>query len=120
MTFPEREHLTGIFTKSILQLLARFLSADALKRADVDTVAAIVVPRSWGRKSRSWVETLMAAAVSSVGVSSPAKELVLKQETSLLLYIEEQIKETTNVLMGLCNDRMKKDIEILTSEQRAG
>jgi transposase len=118
--FPELEHHTGVFAKSILQLLTRFPSADALKKADIDTVAAIVVPRSWGRKSRSWIETLMAAAVSSVGVSSPAKELVLKQEASLLLYVEEQIKETTNVLIGLCNDRMKKDIEILTSIQGIG
>jgi len=62
----------------------------------------------------------MATASSSVGVSSPAKELVLKQEASLLLYVEEQIKETTNVLLRLCNDRMKKDIEILTSIKGIG
>jgi len=120
VTFPELEQLTGIFTKSILQLLTRFPSADALRKADVDTIAAIVVPRSWGRKSRAWVETLMATASTSVGLSSPAKELILKQDASLLLYVEEQIKETTKLLMSVCNDRVKKDIEILTSIKGIG
>ena len=118
--FPELEHITGVFAKSILQLLIRFPSADALKKADVETVAALVVPRSWGRKSRSWVETLMTTAASSIGVSSPAKELVLKQDASLLLYVEEQIKETTKLLMDACNERIKQDIEILTSIKGIG
>jgi len=120
VTFPELEHLTGVFAKSILELLIRFPSADALRKADIETVAALVVPRSWGRKSRAWVETLMTTAASSVGVSSPAKELVLKQDASLLLYVQEQIKETTKVLMGLCTDRMRKDVEILASTKGIG
>jgi len=120
VTFPELEHITGVFAKSVLQLLIRFPSADALRKADVDTVASIVIPRSWGRKSRVWVETLMSTASSSVGVSSPAKELVLRQDASLLLYVEEQIKETTKVLLALCTDRMKKDVEVLTSIKGIG
>ncbi len=120
VTFPELEHITGVFAKSILALLIRFPSADLLRKADIDTVAGIVIPRSWGRKSRAWVETLMAAASSSVGLPSPAKELILKQDASLLLYVEEQIKETTAVLMNLCTDRMKKDVEILTSIKGIG
>lgn len=73
-------------------------------------MAAIVVPRSLGRKSRAWVDTLMATASSSVVISSPARELILKQDASLLLYIQEQIKETTKALTDFCNEKMKKDI----------
>ena len=62
----------------------------------------------------------MSTASSSVGVSSPAKELVLRQDASLLLYVEEQIKETTKVLLALCTDRMKKDVEVLTSIKGIG
>ncbi len=120
VTFPELEHITGVFAKSILQLLIRFPSAEALSKADVDAIATIIVPRSWGKKSRAWVNTLMTAAASSIGVSSPAKELVLKQDASLLLHVEEQIKETTKAIMGLCNDKMKKDVEILTSIKGIG
>jgi len=120
VTFPELEHLTGVFAKSILQLLIRFPSAAALRNATVDEVASIVVPRSWGRKSKAWVETLVATASSSIGVSSPAKELVLKQDAEQLLYIQEQIKEVTKLLMSLCTESMKKDIQILTSLQGIG
>jgi len=91
-----------------------------LRKADADTVTALVVPRSWGRKSRAWVETLMTTAASSVGVSSPAKELVLKQDASLLLHVQEQIKETTKVLADLCKDKMNKDVEILSSIKGIG
>ena len=62
----------------------------------------------------------MTTAASSVGVSSPAKELVLKQDAALLLHVQEQIKETTKVLMGLCTDRMRKDVEILASTKGIG
>jgi len=62
----------------------------------------------------------MGTAASSIGVSSPAKELILKQDASLLLYVQEQIKETTKALTSLCTDRMKKDIEILTSTKGIG
>jgi transposase len=120
VTFPELEQITGVFAKSMLQLLIRFPSADAVRRTDTETVAALVVPRSRGRKSRAWVDTLMATASSSIGVSSPAKELILKQDASLLLYVQEQIKETTKVLMSLCTDRMKKDVEILSSIKGVG
>jgi transposase len=62
----------------------------------------------------------MIAATSSIGVCSPAKELVLRQDASLLLYVQEQIAETTQLLVNLCNERMKKDIEILTSVKGVG
>ncbi len=57
----------------------------------------------------------MAAAASSVGIVSRAKELVLKQEASLLIHVQEQMKETTELLMSFLNERMKQDMEILCS-----
>lgn len=78
VTFPEIEHLTGVFTKSVLQLLSQFPSADVLRRADSDLVADLMKKRSWGKKTRAFAETLMATASSSVGVASHAKELILK------------------------------------------
>ncbi len=120
VTFPELEHLTGVFTKSTLQLLSQFPSAETLKKADPDLVTTLITKRSWGKKTRTFVETLMAAASSSVGVSSPAKELVLRQEADLLLHIEEQIKETTRLLVKCCSDRLKKDAEILMSVKGIG
>ena len=62
----------------------------------------------------------MDAATSSVGVASPAKELTLRQEASLLMHVEEQMKETTKVLMDLLNERMKQDMDILCSMKGIG
>ena len=120
VTFPELERVTGVFTKSSLRLLAEFPSAHALKEASHPAVASIVISRSRGRKSQASVHVLMAAAVSSVGVASAAKELVLKQEASLLLHVEEQMKETTELLMSLCNERIREDTEILCSMRGIG
>ena len=44
----------------------------------------------------------------------------MKQDAAQLLYIEEQIKEVTKLLMSLCTEKMKKDIEILTSLRGIG
>ena len=120
VTFPELERLTGVFTKSTLRLLAEFPSAHALRQASYAAIAAIVIPRSRGRKSQASVDALMAAAAASVGVTSPAKELALKQEAALLLTVEEQIREATALLKSLCNERIKEDTEILCSMRGIG
>jgi transposase len=120
VTFPELEHVTAIFTKSTLRLLAEFPSAHALRQSSYAAIAAIVIPRSRGRKSQASVDAFMAAAAASVGVTSPAKELALKQEAQLLLTVEEQIREATALLKSLCNERIKDDTEILCSMKGIG
>jgi transposase len=120
VTFPEIETITGVFTKSTLRLLTQFPSAYAIGKAGYDAVAGIVVSRSRGRKSSASVETLMNAVTSSVGVASPAKDLILKQEVSLLLHLEEQAEETMKLMRSLCDEKMEKDMEILTSMKGIG
>jgi transposase len=62
----------------------------------------------------------METATASVGVASPAKELTLKQEASLLTHVQEQIRETTELLTNLLNQRIKHDMEILCSIKGIG
>lgn len=69
--------------------------------------------------------TTRAATVSTSvffyrGREPPAKELILKQDASLLLEVQKQIKETTKVLVKVCAERMKKDVEILASNKGIG
>ena len=120
VTFPELEHTTGVFTKATLRLLMEYPSAHALRRADPSAVADVFKSESRGNRPRATVKALMDVAVSSVGVASPAKELVLKQEASLLLHVEEQMKETTKLLMSTLSERMKQDMEILCSMKGIG
>ena len=118
--FPELEHITGIFTKATLRLLTEYPSAHAVREAGHDAIADIFINRSRGNRPRASIKMLMDAAASSVGVVSPAKELALKQEASLLIHIKDQIKETTKVLMNLVNQRMKHDMELLCSIKGVG
>ena len=118
--FPELEHITGIFTKATLRLLTEYPSAHALREAGHGAIADIFINRSRGNSPRASIKMLMDAAASSVGVVSPAKELALKQEASLLIHIKDQIKETTKVLMNLVNQRMKHDMELLCSIKGVG
>jgi transposase len=120
VTFPELETITGVFTKSTLRLLTQFPSAHAIREAGYDAVATIVMPHSRGRKSAASVKTLMDAATTSVGVASPSKDLILTQEASLLLHVQEQAEEIMKVIVRLSDEQMKRDAEILTSMNGIG
>ncbi len=120
VTFPELETITGIFTKSTLRLLTEFPSAHAIAKAGYDAVAAIVTSRSRGRKSSASVKVLMDTATASVGVASPAKDMILKQEASLLLALEGQAEEIMKLIMDLSGEKIQRDAEILTSMRGIG
>jgi transposase len=57
----------------------------------------------------------MDAATTSVGVTSPAKDLILKQEAALLLELEGQAKEIMKLIMDLSGEKIQRDAKILTS-----
>jgi transposase len=120
VTFPELERITGIFTLATLRLLTEYPSARAIRRADHLVVADVFKSKGQGNRPRADIKVLMDTAASSVGVASSAKELMLKQEASLLMHIEEQMKETTKLLVSLLNERMKEDIDILCSVKGIG
>jgi hypothetical protein len=62
----------------------------------------------------------MDAATTSVGVASPSKDLILTQEASLLLHVEEQAEEIKKVMVRLSDEKMKRDAEIITSTKGIG
>jgi transposase len=118
--FPELERITGVFTKATLRLLMEYPSAHAIAQADCSAIKEVFRARSGGNRPRITVGALKDAAASSVGIISPAKEFTLKQEASLLLHIEEQMKETTKLLKSLLAERMKEDVETLCSVKGIG
>jgi transposase len=100
--------------------LLKFPSAHAIRKAGYDAVADILISRSKGRKPSASVQALMDAAATSVGVASPAKDLILKQEASLLLHCQEQAEEIMQLIVSLSDEKMKRDVEILTSIKGIG
>jgi hypothetical protein len=91
VTFPELEHMTGIFTKSILKLLQHYPSAYALKDIDLDQLTQMLIEDSYGRKRGAFAEALLKAARSSIGTPSPMKDVILKQKVSLHLHLDEAL-----------------------------
>ena len=51
MTFPELEHISGIFTKSMLRLLCQYPSAASIKQAKRSKIAKILIPGSYGKQT---------------------------------------------------------------------
>ena len=120
ITFPELEHLSGIFTKSMLRLLCQYPSAASLKQAKRSKIAKILIPGSHGRQTDASVERILKAAQVSVGTSSVTKEIILKQKASLLIQLEEHLQQLTDILIELCQGKIQGDMDILTSMRGIG
>jgi transposase len=120
ITFPELEHIADVFTKSILKLLQQYPSALALRDADIGKLSQALIADSYGHKREAFASALIKAARISVGTSSPVKEMILKQETNLLLHLEDSLQEITSMLIETSRKLMEDDINIMTSIKGIG
>jgi transposase len=120
ITFPELEHMVGIFTKSILKLLQQYPSANALRDKDIGQLSQTLIADSYGHKREEFAKTLIKAARSSIGTNSPAKEMIIKQKIGLLLHLEEALQEITDMLIEMARRLMEEDINIMTSIKGIG
>ena len=120
ITFPELEHMVGIFTKSILKLLQQYPSAVALREADIDQLSQRLITDSYGHKREAFAAELIKAARFSIGTNSPAKEIIIKQKIRFLLHQEEALQEITDILMEMARKLMEEDINIITSIKGIG
>ena len=120
ITFPELEHMAGIFTKSILKLLQQYPSAFALRDADLGQLSQMLIADSYGHKREAFAAELIKAAHSSIGSKSPAKEMILKQKIALLLHLEDALQEITVMLIEMSRKLMEEEINIMTSIKGIG
>ncbi len=120
MTFPELEQTAGVFTKSMLRLLCQYASAASIKQTKRSQIAKILIPGSYGKQTAASVERILKAAQGSVGTSSAAKEIILRQKASLLMQLEEHLRELTEMLIELCREKMEQDMELQTSMRGIG
>jgi transposase len=120
MTFPELEHISGIFTKSMLRLLCQYPSAASIKQAKRSKIAKILIPGSYGKQTDASVDRIVKAAQVSVGTSSATKEIILRQKASLLIQLGEHLQELTDILIELCQGKIQGEMDILTSMKGIG
>jgi transposase len=120
ITFPELEHMAGIFTKSILKLLQQYPSAFTLRDADLGQLSQALIADSYGHKREAFAAGLIKAAHSSIGSNSPAKDMILKQKIALLLHLEDALQEITGMLIEMSRKLMEEDINLMTSIKGIG
>jgi transposase len=120
ITFPELEKLTAVFTKSILQLLSRFPSAHAIVQADPAEITQLLIDHSMGRNAGKTTEAIIQAAHSSIGTTSPSRDLILKQKADVLMYLDGHLKDLTAMMIELCRSGMGDDVDIMTSLRGIG
>jgi len=120
MTFPELEHISGIFTKSMLRLLCHYPSAASIKQAKRSKITKVLIPGSYGKQTDVSVDRILKAAQGSIGTSSATKEIILKQKASLLIQLGEHLQELTDILIGLCQGKIQGEMDILTSMKGIG
>jgi transposase len=120
ITFPEPEHITGIFTKSMLRLLCHYPSAESIRKAKRAKIAKILIPGSYGKQTDESVGAIIKAAAPSIGTASPAKEMIIKQKASILIQLEDHLQELTDMLIEQCQAQMKDNVDILTSIRGIG
>jgi len=120
MTFPELEHISGIFTKSMLRLLCHYPSAILIRQVKRSQIAKLLIPGSYGKQTDASVDRILKAAQGSIGTSSATKEIILKQKASLLIQLEQHLQELTDILIELCRGKIQDEMEILTSMKGIG
>jgi transposase len=116
MSFPELEHRCKIFTETMLHVLIKFPSARALTAAKPKEIAKALIHVE-GKRKRVLIsaEEIIQMAKASVATDSAAKELILSEKISTLLYLEEKRKKITGVLVKTCQSMRVEDFEIITS-----
>ncbi len=120
ITFPELEQIAGVFTKSMLRLLSQYPSAASIRQLKRSKIAKILIPGSYGKQTHASVDRVLKAAQGSVGTSSLTKEIIIKQKACLLMQLEQHLQELTDMLIELCQTKIQKDMDVLTSIKGIG
>ena len=115
-TFPELETLCNPYGETMLHFLRQFPSARlvrAAKKRDIEK--ALICPNEKRKRVVVSIEDLIAAAKTSVASASAAKELILSEKISTLLYLQEKNERITEVLIETCEALRIKELDIIRS-----
>lgn len=116
MTFPELEHRCKLFTETILQFLAKFPSARAIRTAKPKEIAKALIHEK-GKRKRVFIkaEEIIKMSETSVASDSVAKEFILSEKIETLFYLEEKKKKMTEALVEACQSMRVDELSIITS-----
>jgi len=119
VTFPELPNHINPFSKSILNLLKSYPSAHAIKRCCVDEIASFLNP-SKGRKPLISAQKIICLAKNSIAPQCEAKEFILSQTISTLIFFSQKLKEIDKIIYKFAQKFIADDLKILTSIKGIG
>ncbi len=115
-TFPELEKLCDPCGETMLNFLVRFPSARLVRTAKKrDIEKALICPNEKRKRVAVSVDDLIAAAKTSVASLSAAKELILSEKVSTLLYLQGKKERMTDVLIETCESLRIEELDIIRS-----
>jgi transposase len=115
-TFPELEKLCDPCGETMLNFLSRFPSARLLRTARKrDIEKALICPDEKRKRVVVSAGDIIAAAKTSVASSSAAKELILSEKVSTLLYLQGKKDRITEVLIETCESLRIEELDIIRS-----
>jgi transposase len=114
-TFPELESICDVSTKVMLQFLKRYPSARMVKLAKPKDVIKALERKGVGTRLTFSAHDIIRAAENSVGIVSPAKEIILQGKVSTLVHLQDRVEQMTKLMTTLCKTSMLQDLEIVKS-----
>lgn len=115
ITFPELDANYDVFTKVMLQFLSQFPSARLVKTATRKDVAKALTRKGSGMRFTYSAQNIIMTANESVGITSPAKEIILQGKVATLVHLQERADQMTKLMTTMCEASMLKDLEIVIS-----
>jgi len=119
--FPELQRKVNIYNRSILKFISSFPSARSVKMAPRKKIRETLEYYGRGRKVDISEEEIIKLARASIASFHPAKELILTQKASLLMFLMDRAEEIEEMLKKIYKDsEFNRDIDILTSIKGIG
>ena len=115
-TFPELESLCKPYSETMLNFLHRFPSARLIREAKTKEIEkALIFPEEKRKRVLITAQEIIDAAKRSVASAGVAKELILSEKVSTVLYLLEKSKKITEALIESCESLKIEELDIIKS-----
>ena len=115
-TFPELESLCKPYSETMLHFLRRFPSARLIRGAKTKEIEkALICPNERRKRVLITAQEIINAAKRSVASAGVAKELILSEKVSTVLYLQEKNDKITEALIESCESLKIEDLDIIRS-----
>jgi transposase len=115
-TFPELESLCKPYSETMLHFLHQFPSARLIREAKTkDIEKALICPDEKRKRVLVTAQEIISAAKRSVASAGAAKEFILSEKVSTVLYLQEKSEKIVEALIERCESLRIEDLNIIKS-----